>query len=107
MSDASDRIFEALVDVEREPEFSYEYMAQALRQEAYERAAQLEMTFQLAGPIFSFDGAKTGVIRQVNRGRILGLAHQLFWEARVFEPELRAFLARKIVEHARGNRPKL
>lgn len=103
MSDASDRIFEALVDIEREPEFSYEYMALSLRQEAYDRSAQLEATFQLAGPIFSFDGTRAGVIQQVNRGRILGLAHQLFWEARIFESELREFLARKIVEHHGGH----
>jgi hypothetical protein len=103
VSDARDRIFEALVDIEREPEFSYEYMALSLRQEAFDRAAKLEATFQLAGPIFSFDGVRTGVIQQVNRGRILGLAHQLFWEARAFESELRAFLARKMVEHHSGN----
>lgn len=101
MSDASDRIFEALVDPERDPEFTYGQMAHALRTEAYERASALEQTFKLAGPIFDFQNVRGGVIEQVNRGRILGLSHLFFWQCKPFERELREFVARKTLEKHR------
>lgn len=97
MSDASDRIFEALVDPERDPEFTYGQMASALRMEAFERAPVLEHMFQLAGPIRE-EGVRGGVIEQVNRGRILGLGHLFFWQCKSFERELREFVARKTLE---------
>lgn len=98
MSDASDRIFEALVDPERDPEFSYHQMAHALRTEAFERAPVLEQMFQLVGPIHDHQGVRGGVVEQVNRGRILGLGHLFFWQCKSFERELREFVARKTLE---------
>jgi hypothetical protein len=97
MSEASERIFEALVDPERDPEFSYSQMAHALRTEAYERAPVLEHMFQLAGPVREA-GVRGGVVQQVNRGRILGLSHLHFWQCKRFERELREFIARKTLE---------
>lgn len=99
MSETSDRIFEALVDPERDPEFSYHKMACALREEALERSEILEHAFKLVGPIGDYPGMRSGLVEQVNRARILGLAHQLFWCAWPFERELRAFIAQKTVEH--------
>jgi len=106
VTDMRDRIFEALVDPETSPEFSFHDIACALREEAFARAEIIEHAFRLGESIGDFEHTRAGIVDLVNRGRILGLAHQFFWQSRPFERKLRVFVARnnlKLLEARHGS----